>query len=235
MWYIELMSTLVLLRHGQSVWNQQNLFTGWADVDLSDQGVKEAKEAGAKLLAAGFCFDVAFTSLLQRASHTLDIVLAEMKLTGIPIYRSWHLNELHYGALQGLNKALMTAKFGEEQVNIWRRSYSVRPPPLMPSDARVPAKDPLYKDIDPSELPLTESLADTFKRFLPYWQGDIVPLIKAGKHVLIVAHGNSLRALMKHLDNISEEDIAHIELPTGSPYVYELDTSLKPLRSYYLT
>jgi 2,3-bisphosphoglycerate-dependent phosphoglycerate mutase len=225
---------LVLLRHGESVWNQENRFTGWTDVDLSLKGVDEAKEAGVILKKNGFTFDMAFTSVLTRAIKTLEIVLGEMKLEQIPVIKSWYLNERHYGALQGLNKAETAKRYGKEQVEIWRRSYATAPPSLTREDSRFPGKDPLYKDVNINDLPLTESLKDTVARFLPYWESSIEPLLRSDRHVLIVAHGNSLRALRKHLDQISDEEIVSIEIPTGVPCVYELDESLKPLKSYYL-
>ncbi len=225
---------LVLLRHGQSTWNKENKFTGWTDVDLSEQGRREAGEAGRLLKAEGFEFDMAYTSVLKRAIRTLWTVLDEMDLMWIPIYRSWCLNERHYGGLQGLDKSETAEKFGEDQVLIWRRSYNICPPELEKSDARYPGNDPRYKDLDGSELPLTESLESTVKRFVPYWENVIAPEIKAGKKVLIAAHGNSLRALVKHLDNISEEEILKLNIPTGIPLVYELDDDLKPIKHYYL-
>jgi 2,3-bisphosphoglycerate-dependent phosphoglycerate mutase len=225
---------LVLLRHGESVWNRENKFTGWTDVDLSAKGRKEAEEAGAILKAEGYGFDMAFTSVLKRAIRTLWIVLDQMDLMWIPVYRSWALNERHYGGLQGLNKSETAAKYGEDQVLIWRRSYNIRPPELSKDDPRYPGKDPRYKDLDESQLPLTESLESTVKRFLPYWKGTMAPEIKKGRRVLIAAHGNSLRALVKHLDNISEKKIIDLNIPTGVPLVYELDGNLKPLKHYYL-
>lgn len=227
------MIKLVLLRHGESVWNKENRFTGWTDVDLSEKGILEAKQAGVTLKAKGFTFDIAFTSVLKRAIETLEIVLEEMKLEKIPIIKSWYLNERHYGALQGLNKSETAEKYGKEQVAVWRRSYAIAPPLLTKDDPRYPGQDPLYKDIKKEELPLGESLKDTVERFLPYWQSEIVPLLKKNQRVLIVAHGNSLRALVKHLDGISDDDIVNLEIPTGIPLVYELDESLKPLKSYY--
>lgn len=225
---------LVLLRHGESIWNMENRFTGWTDVDLSERGKEEAKEAGRILKKEGYTFDIAFTSVLKRAIRTLWIVLDEMDLMWIPVQLSWRLNERHYGALQGLNKAEMAKKFGEEQVKIWRRSYDVQPPALTKDDKRYPGFDPRYKDLDEKDLPLTESLKDTVNRFLPYWHEVIAPTIKSGKRVLISAHGNSLRALVKYLDNISDEDIVELNIPTGIPLVYELDEGLRPLRHYYL-
>lgn len=225
---------LVLLRHGESVWNKENRFTGWTDVDLSAKGRKEAEAAGAILKAEGYSFDVAFTSVLKRAIRTLWIVLDKMDLMWIPVYLSWELNERHYGGLQGLNKPETAEKYGEKQVLIWRRSYNICPPELSKDDPRYPGNDPRYKDLDESQLPLTESLESTVKRFLPYWKETIAPEIKKGKRVLIAAHGNSLRALVKHLDNISEKKIINLNIPTGVPLVYELDGSLKPIKHYYL-
>jgi 2,3-bisphosphoglycerate-dependent phosphoglycerate mutase len=228
------MTKLVLLRHGESIWNKENLFTGWTDVDLSDQGMLEAKQAGEMLKAEGYSFDVAFTSVLKRAIRTLWIALDELDLMWIPVNHSWRLNERHYGALQGLNKAQTAAKFGDEQVLIWRRSYDVPPPPLDESDPRYPGNDPRYRELSRSELTLTECLKDTVARFLPYWHRTIVPAIQSGKKVIITAHGNSLRALVKHLDHISDQDIVGLNIPTGAPLVYELDKQLRPLRNYYL-
>ncbi len=228
------MSKIVLLRHGESVWNKENLFTGWTDVDLSDQGRIEAKHAGEVLKAEGFTFDLAFTSVLKRAIRTLWTVLDELDLMWIPVEHSWRLNERHYGALQGLNKAQTAAKYGDEQVLIWRRSYDVPPPALEESDPRFPGTDPRYRDMKREELPRTECLKDTVARFLPYWHGSIVPQIQAGKKVLIAAHGNSIRALIKYLDNVSDEEIVGLNIPTGVPLVYELDDQLKPIKHYYL-
>ena len=216
------MLKLVLLRHGESIWNKENRFTGWTDVDLSEEGVSQARQAGVSLKDKGFTFDIAFTSVLKRAIRTLEIVLSEMKLERVPVLKSWRLNERHYGALQGLNKEKTAQKYGEEQVAIWRRSYSIAPPPLTKEDSRFPGHDPLYKDVNSAELPLTESLKDTVERFLPYWQDDIEPLLRDQKRILIVAHGNSLRALVKYLDHVSDEDIVKLEIPTGVPLVYEL-------------
>jgi len=229
------MISLVLLRHGQSVWNQENLFTGWTDVDLSEKGVTEAREAGRILRNQGFIFDLAFTSVLKRAERTLELVLDEMNLKNIEILTSWRLNERHYGALQGLNKAQTAKQYGEEQVAIWRRSYAVRPPALTREDKRFEGHDPLYKDININDLPLTESLQDTVARFLPYWHASIEPFLHKQKRVIIVAHGNTLRALVKFLDGISEEDIVKLDIPTGIPLVYDLDETLKVIKSYYLT
>jgi 2,3-bisphosphoglycerate-dependent phosphoglycerate mutase len=228
------MHKLVLLRHGESIWNKENRFTGWTDVDLSEKGIGEAKKSGQVLKKEGFVFDVAFTSVLKRAVRTLWIVLDEMDLMWISVYNSWRLNERHYGALQGLNKAEMAAKFGEDQVLIWRRSYAVPPPALQAGDPRSPVNDPRYKDLDPQDVPLTECLKDTVARFLPYWHNTIAPTIKAGKKVIISAHGNSLRALVKYLDNIPDEEIVKLNIPTGIPLVYELDEDLKPIKHYYL-
>jgi len=225
---------LVLLRHGESTWNKENRFTGWTDVDLSDRGVKEAHEAGKVLKKEGFVFDVAFTSVLKRAIRTLWITLDEMDLMWIPVYRSWRLNEKHYGALQGLNKSETAQKYSEEQVLKWRRGYEVQPPALNKEDQRHPINDPIYKDVDKKDLPATECLKDTVERFLPYWHEEITPVLKSGKKILISAHGNSLRALVKHLDNIADEEIVKLNIPTGIPLVYELDKDLKPLKHYYL-
>ncbi len=225
---------LVLLRHGQSTWNLENRFTGWTDVDLSPQGIEEAHEAARLLTEGGYTFDVAYTSLLKRAIRTLWLVMDDMDLMWLPVIRSWRLNERHYGALQGLDKAETAARYGDEQVKVWRRSYATPPPPLTPDDQRWPGWDRRYADLPPSELPLAESLADTVARFLPYWHGTIVPDLRAGKRVLIAAHGNSLRALVKHLDGVSEEEIVELNIPTGIPLVYELDEDLKPVRSSYL-
>jgi 2,3-bisphosphoglycerate-dependent phosphoglycerate mutase len=228
------MTKLVLLRHGESIWNKENLFTGWTDVDLSNQGMLEAEQAGEMLKAEGYSFDVAFSSVLKRAIRTLWITLDELDLMWIPVNHSWRLNERHYGALQGLNKAQTAAKFGDEQVLIWRRSYDVPPPPLDESDPRNPGNDPRYRELSRSEPPLTECLKDTVARFLPYWHQTIVPAIQSGKKVIITAHGNSLRAVVKHLDHISDQDIVGLNIPTGAPLVYELDDQLRPLRNYYL-
>lgn len=228
------MKKVVLLRHGESVWNKENRFTGWTDVDLSERGVQEAKQSGRVLKEEGYAFDIAFTSVLKRAIRTLWIALDEMDLMWIPVLNSWRLNERHYGALQGLNKAEMAAKFGEEQVLIWRRSYNVPPPPLEKGDPRHPEADPRYKGLAENELPSTECLKDTVARFLPYWKGSIAPVIQSGKAVIIAAHGNSLRALVKYLDNVSDEEITGLNIPTGIPLVYELDDALKPVRHFYL-
>jgi 2,3-bisphosphoglycerate-dependent phosphoglycerate mutase len=228
------MTKLVLVRHGESTWNKENRFTGWTDVDLSDKGRQEAKEGGEVLKKEGYTFDVAHTSVLKRAIRTLWTVLDEMDLMWIPVHRTWRLNERHYGALQGLNKAETAAKFGEDQVKIWRRSYDIPPPPLTPDDERFPGHDPRYRNLTKEELPLTECLKDTVARFLPYWHGTIAPEVREGRKVLIAAHGNSLRALVKYLDNVSESDIVELNIPTGMPLVYELDDNLKPLNRYYL-
>ena len=228
------MHQVVLLRHGESEWNLSNRFSGWTDVDLTDTGVKEAHSAGALLKAEGYTFDIAFTSVLKRAIRTLWLVLDEMGLMWVPVVRDWRLNERHYGALQGLNKAETAAEHGDEQVLIWRRSYDVPPPALEPADARHPGNDPRYASLTAAELPLTESLEQTVARFVPYWQGAIAPEIKAGKRVLIAAHGNSLRALVKHLDGVSNEEIVDLNIPTGVPLVYDLDDDLRPLGHRYL-
>jgi 2,3-bisphosphoglycerate-dependent phosphoglycerate mutase len=228
------MTKLVLLRHGESIWNRENLFTGWTDVDLSDLGMTEAKKAGEQLKADGLTFDVAFTSVLKRAIRTLWIVLDELDLMWIPIEHSWRLNERHYGALQGLNKAQTAAKYGDDQVLIWRRSYDTRPPALDMADPRYPGGDPRYREIGSADLPVTECLKDTVARFLPYWHQEIVPAIESGRKVIIAAHGNSLRALVKHLDGVSDQDIVGLNIPTGVPLVYELDGQKKPIRHYYL-
>src|SRR5208337_542940 len=228
------MIKLVLLRHGESIWNKENRFTGWTDVDLSEKGIEEAKKAGRTLKDAGFDFDAAYTSVLKRAIRTLWIVLDEMDLMWIPVYRSWRLNERHYGALQGLNKSETAARYGDDKVHIWRRSFDTPPPPLDTKDPRYPGNDPRYKDIGSSELPLAESLKDTIARFLPYWHETVAPAIRSGKKVIIAAHGNSLRALVKYLDAVPDEEIVALNIPTGIPLVYELDESLKPLRHYYL-
>jgi 2,3-bisphosphoglycerate-dependent phosphoglycerate mutase len=228
------MHRLVLLRHGQSTWNQENRFTGWHDVDLSDAGEQEARDAGRLLVAEKFEFDVAHTSLLRRAIRTLDIVLDEIDSLWIPVHKSWRLNERHYGALQGLNKAETAAKHGEAQVKIWRRSYDTPPPPLTPEDPGHPSHDRRYADIPRREMPVGESLKDTVARFLPYWESAIAPDIRAGRKVLIAAHGNSLRALVKHLENVSEQQILELNIPTGVPLVYTLNDELKPLQKMYL-
>jgi len=228
------MHRLVLLRHGESTWNQENRFTGWTDVDLSDRGLAEAKEAGRLLRDGGFAFDVAYTSLLKRAIKTLGLALDTLDQLWIPVVKSWRLNERHYGALQGLNKAETAAKHGDAQIKIWRRSYDIPPPPLEPGDTRDPSRDPRYAPLGPGDLPLTESLKDTVARFLPLWHEAIAPSIAAGRRVVIAAHGNSLRALVKYLDNVPEAEIVALNIPTGIPLVYELDEALAPLRHYYL-
>ena len=228
------MRKLILLRHGESVWNKENLFTGWTDVDLSRKGQAEAKAAGSLLRQNGFTFDIAYTSLLKRAVRTLWIVLEDMDLMWIPVQKSWRLNERHYGALQGQNKTSAAEKYGEEQVHIWRRSYDVRPPALTLDDKRYPGLDPRYRGLLPGQIPLTECLGDTVMRLLPYWLETIKPALQDGRDVLVVAHGNSLRALVKYLDHISDEDIVYLEIPTGSPLVYLLDDDLHPMKSYYL-
>lgn len=228
------MYKIVLLRHGESQWNLENRFTGWTDVDLTPKGEEEARTAGLLLKEEGFEFDIAYTSVLTRAVRTLWTALKEMDMVWLPIVNSWRLNERHYGALQGLNKAETAEKYGDEQVLIWRRSYDTQPPALTTDDPRYPGRDRRYADLTAEELPLTECLKDTVARFLPYWKDTIVPVIKNGKRVLIVAHGNSLRALVKYLDNISEAEIVGLNIPTGVPLVYELDDDLKPIRSYYL-
>ena len=228
------MHTLVLLRHGESTWNKENRFTGWTDVDLTEKGREEAKAAGQLLKAGGFEFDLVFTSVLKRAIWTSVITLDELDELWLPVQRSWRLNERHYGALQGLNKAETAAKHGEAQVKIWRRAYAIAPPPLSPDDPQHPGHDPRYKNLSPAELPLTEALKDTVARFLPYWHESIAPEITKGTRALVVAHGNSLRALVKFLDGISDDDIVELNIPTGIPLVYELDADLKPMRSFYL-
>ena len=228
------MHKLVLLRHGQSVWNKENRFTGWTDVDLTDEGRAEASRAGQLLRDEGYAFDIAYTSVLKRAIRTLWISLDELDQMWLPVRRTWRLNERHYGALQGLNKAETAAKHGEEQVKIWRRSFDVPPPALERDDERFPGHDPRYANVPPDELPTSEALKHTIERVLPYWNETIVPDIRAGKSVLIVAHGNSLRALVKHLDGLSEAEIMELNIPTGIPLVYELDDRLEPQRHYYL-
>ena len=228
------MFKLVLQRHGESVWNKENRFTGWTNIDLTNKGEEEARKAGQMLKKEGYVFDVAFTSVLKRAIRTLEITLKEIGLEKIPVHKSWRLNERHYGALQGLNKSEMAAKFGEEQVHIWRRSYDIRPPALTKDDSRYPGNDPLFKGLDEKDLPLTECLKDTVRRVMPYWNETIIPVLKNGKRAIISAHGNSLRALVKHLDNVADEVIPTLNIPTGIPLVYELDKNLKPIRHYYL-
>jgi 2,3-bisphosphoglycerate-dependent phosphoglycerate mutase len=228
------MTRLVLLRHGQSVWNLENRFTGWTDVDLTDLGREESRGAGRLLKEGGYVFDVAYTSVLKRAIWTLNLALDVLDQLWIPVTKDWRLNERHYGALQGLNKSETAVKHGDAQVLIWRRSYDIPPPPLELGDERHPSHDPRYRSLSPGELPATESLKDTVARFLPYWHSTIAPEIRAGKRVLIAAHGNSLRALVKHLDNVSDADIVELNIPTGIPLVYELDDQLRPIRHYYL-
>ena len=224
------MIKLVVVRHGQSVWNLENKFTGWTDVDLSDQGINEAKEAGKVLKENGFSFDIAYTSVLKRANHTLDLILEELNEKDIPIYKSWRLNERHYGALQGLNKAETAEKYGDEQVHIWRRSYDVQPPSLTDDDERYLEMKDMYDEY----IPHTECLKDTIERVIPYWESTILPSLKENKKVIIVAHGNSLRGLIKYLDNISDDEIVALEIPTGNPLVYELDDEFRPIKHYYL-
>ena len=228
------MHKLVLLRHGESTWNKENRFTGWTDVDLTDNGREEARTAGRLLKQGGFSFDFVFTSLLKRAIWTSVLALDELNQLWLPVERNWRLNERHYGALQGLNKSETAEKHGEAQVKIWRRAYAIAPPPVDANDERHPARDPRYKNLLASDLPVTESLKDTVERFLPYWHDSIAPRIKAGTRVMIAAHGNSLRALVKYLDSISDDAIVELNIPTGIPLVYELDAKLKPIKSYYL-
>lgn len=228
------MYKIILLRHGQSTWNLENRFTGWTDVDLSEQGVEEARAAGKLLRDEKYEFDLVYTSVLKRAIRTMWLTLDELDQMWLPVIRHWRLNERHYGGLQGLNKAETAEKHGAEQVKIWRRSYDTPPPPLEESDERYPGKDRRYADLTKNELPLTESLKDTVARFVPYWQETIAPQVKAGKRVIIVAHGNSLRALVKHLDNMTEAEILELNIPTGIPLLYELDKDLKPIRHTYL-
>lgn len=228
------MKRIVLLRHGESTWNKENRFTGWTDVDLSEKGTQEAIEAGRILKKEGYVFDVAYTSVLRRAIKTLWLALEEMDLMWIPVHRSWRVNERHYGALQGLNKAETAQKHGMEQTMIWRRSYDTRPPALTDDDERYPGRDPRYADLTADELPLTECLKDTVDRFLPYWHETIAPAVRAGRRVLLSAHGNSLRALVKFLDGISDEEIVGLNIPTGIPLVYELNDDLSPIRHFYL-
>ena len=227
------MINLVLLRHGESTWNKENRFTGWTDVPLTEKGVEEAKEAGRILKKEGYTFDVAFTNVLKRAVDTLDIVLEELDIN-VPIHKSWRLNERHYGVLQGLNKAETITKYGEKQVLLWRRSYDIRPPALSKDDKRYPGKDPKYKDLDEKDIPTTECLKDTIDRLMPLLEEELLPALKAGKRLLIVAHGNSLRALIKYFDKLSDEEIMQVNVPTGIPLIYELDDHLKPIKHYYL-
>ena len=228
------MIKLVLVRHGQSMWNLENRFTGWTDVELSEQGIKEAKEAGKVLKEKGFGFDVAYTSVLKRANDTLGYILEELGEQDIPVKKSWRLNERHYGALQGLNKDETKEKYGEEQVLLWRRSTDVRPPALSKDDERYPGNDSKYSELKENELPTTENLIDTIERVMVYWNSDIVKDLEAGKRVIIAAHGNSLRGLIKYLDNMTDEEVIKLELQTGNPICYELDDNLKPIRHYYL-
>jgi len=228
------MLKLVLLRHGESTWNRENRFTGWTDVDLSEKGIAEAKQAGRVLKEQGYAFDLAFTSLLKRAIRTLWIVQDEMDLMWLPVKKSWRLNERHYGALQGLNKSETAKKYGEGQVLIWRRSYDIPPPALDKNDPRYPGSDPRYRLLASSQIPLAESLLDTYRRCLPYWHKSIAPALRVGKRIIISAHGNSIRALVKYLDSVSEKDIVNLNIPTGIPLVYELDDNLKKIKSYYL-
>jgi 2,3-bisphosphoglycerate-dependent phosphoglycerate mutase len=228
------MYKVVLLRHGESTWNKENLFTGWTDVGLSEKGTQEGIDAGLELRKQGYVFDVAFTSVLKRAIKTLWLALEQMDQMWIPVHNSWRLNERHYGALQGLNKAQTAEKYGEQQVKIWRRSYDIRPPALAPDDERYPGKDPRYAGLGKAELPLSECLKDTVARTLPYWHETIAPAVRSGRRVIVAAHGNSLRGLVKYLDGVSEQDIVGLNIPTGIPLVYELDEQLKPLRHFYL-
>lgn len=228
------MKKLVLIRHGQSTWNQENRFTGWTDVGLTEKGARQAIEAGRILRDEGYVFDVAYTSLLKRAIKTLWLALEEMDLMWIPVHRSWRINERHYGTLQGLEKAETAEKHGTEQTHVWRRSFNVRPPAITPDDERYPGKDPRYAGLSSDELPLTECLKDTVERFLPYWHETIAPSIRGGRRVVISAHGNSIRALVKVLDQVSDEEITGIDIPTGIPLVYELDDDLTTIRSFYL-
>ncbi len=228
------MYKIVLLRHGESVWNKENKFTGWKDVDLSEKGLQEAKAAGQLMKQEGFVFDYAFSSVLKRAMRTLWMALDEMDALWIPVERTWRLNERHYGALQGLNKAETAAKYGDDQVKVWRRSYDIPPPSLTKDDPQFPGHDPRYKGVSEADLPLTECLKDTVARFLPFWHERIAPTVKSGKKVIIAAHGNSLRALVKYLDDVSDSDIIELNIPTGIPLVYELDANLRPTKHYYL-
>ncbi len=228
------MHKLVLIRHGESQWNVENRFTGWTDIDLTDKGRQDATAAGKLLLQEGYMFDIAYTSMLKRAIRTLWNILDAMDILWLPIQKTWRLNERHYGALQGLNKSETAEKYGEEQVHVWRRSYATPPPAMEESDTRHPSHDPRYNDVDPSILPSVESLKDTVERFLPFWDETIAPQIRAGKRILIAAHGNSLRALVKHLDQMTEEEIAELNIPVGVPLVYELDDELRPTSHYYL-
>ncbi len=228
------MYKLVLVRHGESQWNKENRFAGWVDVDLSEKGIEEAHNGGKSLKEAGFVFDLAFTSFLKRANRTLEIILGELNEIGIEIRKTWKLNERHYGSLQGLNKSEMAAKYGEEQVKLWRRGYDVEIPPLSKDSEMYPGNDPMYKDLKESEIPLSENLKKVVERVVPYWVSDIVPEIKSGKQIIIAASGNSLRALIKHIENVSDEDIVNVEMPTGIPLIYELDNNLKVIKKYFL-
>jgi 2,3-bisphosphoglycerate-dependent phosphoglycerate mutase len=228
------MQKLILVRHGESVWNRENRFTGWTDIDLSHKGQEEARKAGQSLKAAGANFDVAWVSLLKRAIRTLWIILEEMDLMWLPVQKSWRLNERHYGALQGLNKAELATKLGEQQVQIWRRSYATAPPPLEKNDPRYPGHDRRYAELKPEELPITESLKDTVARFLPCWHDNLGPAVRSDQRILVVAHGNSIRAIVKYLDVVADEEIVRVNIPTEIPLVYELDADLRPLKHYYL-
>jgi 2,3-bisphosphoglycerate-dependent phosphoglycerate mutase len=228
------MKKVVLLRHGESTWNKENLFTGWTDVGLSEKGTQEAADAGRILHSEEYGFDIAFTSVLKRAIKTLWLVLEQMDLAWLPVVKSWRLNERHYGALQGLNKTAMAERFGAEQVLVWRRSYDIRPPALTPEDERSSFRDPRYASLSKEEIPLTECLKDAVARVLPYWESAIAPAVRAGQRVIVVAHGNSMRALIKHLDNVPDSEIVSLNIPTGIPLVYEFDEDLKPIRHYYL-
>lgn len=228
------MKKVVLLRHGESVWNKENRFTGWTDVDLSETGIKEAQEAAELLLKEGYHFDICFTSYLKRAIKTLNVVLEGMDMLHLPVYKSWRLNEKHYGMLQGLNKAETAAKYGDEQVKIWRRSYDIAPLPIPEDDARNTRKDPKYKDVEPNLIPLTEALIDTVARAIPYWNEEILPALKDNDQIIVAAHGNSLRAIIKHLKNISDQDIISLNLPTAMPYVFEFDDNLNFVKDYFL-
>ncbi len=228
------MISLTLLRHGESLWNKENRFSGWMDVDLSSHGMMEARNAGKALTSGGYSFDIAYTSVLKRAIRTLWIVLDECDEMWVPVNHSWRLNERHYGALQGLNKAETADRFGEDQVFRWRRGYDTRPPALEKTDKRCPGRDPRYRHVDESDLPLTESLKDTANRLVPYWTGTIAPALKAGQKAIIAGHGNSLRALIKYLDSIPDDDIVSLDIPTGIPIIYEMDSELQPVRHYYL-
>jgi len=229
------MKKLVLVRHGESLWNRDNRFTGWTDVDLSENGILEAKQVGQVLRKNGYIFDVAYTSVLKRTIRSLWLILDEMDLMWIPEQHSWRLNERHYGALQGLNKAEAAAQLGEEQVTSWRRSYDIRPPALKKNDERYPGHDPKYRELAERDLPLTESLKDTVTRFIPFWREELAPTVKSGKRVIVIAHNNSLRAMVKYLDNIPDSEIVKLEIPTGMPLIYELDDDLHPIRQYYQT